>query len=366
VTGAIFALVEPSRGTFRAQPEVADVQQRMRVGVDMLSKDLVMAGAGVYMGANSGSLINFFPPVMPFRMGQRYPGEPPGDGTITDRITIAYIPNTPSQAAVRDAMPKTSREIKVFAQASCGGSDVQIVCPNGETSDGSLCGFCKDDRVVVFDGTGYFDFLTITKVNADNGTNPGPLIQYDKEREDLSKHYCPEDLPPMVQCEDPGHSPQIAKVETHTYFREGNQLFHYAGGTEEPVPIVDNVVDLQFQYFVDPNPPVNVGCQAARDLPVLPSNGSSLVEMSVKDLVNGPYCPEQAPGADPPRTVFDADLYRVRKVRVLLRVQTGLDDLRGRDAFLFRNPGASSAGTRFVPDYELSFEITPRNMNLGR
>jgi len=76
VTGAIFALVDPSRGTFRAQPEVSDMQQRMRVGVDMLSKDLVMAGAGVYMGPGGGSLLNYFAPVLPFRMGELYPAEP--------------------------------------------------------------------------------------------------------------------------------------------------------------------------------------------------------------------------------------------------------------------------------------------------
>ena len=32
ITGAIFALVDPARGTFRQQPEVSDMQQRLRVG----------------------------------------------------------------------------------------------------------------------------------------------------------------------------------------------------------------------------------------------------------------------------------------------------------------------------------------------
>jgi prepilin-type N-terminal cleavage/methylation domain-containing protein len=359
VTGAIFALVDPSRGTFRAQPEVADIQQRMRVGIDMLSKDLVMAGAGVYMGVGSGSLINFFAPILPFRSGELYPTEPM-QRYFPDRITITYVPNTPSQATVRDAMPHKSANVKAFQQSSCGAGGAQMMCPDGSLSDGTLCGFCVDDRAAIFDTTGSFDFFTITQIQAENTqNNPGPLIQH--RRQDLSKQYCAEDEPPMVNCPNPGHSPQIAKVETHTYFREGNQLFHYAGGIVPPVPIVDNVVDLQFQYFGDPNPPVTVGCPAAQALPVLPSNGSSLVELTEAMLRDGPFCPDAAhPNS------FDADLYRVRKVRVLLRVQTGLDDLRGRDTFLFRNPGWSSSGTRFVPDYELSFEITPRNMNLGR
>jgi len=47
VTGAVFQLMNPAQGTFQAQPEVSDMQQRMRVGVDVLTKDIVMAGAGV-------------------------------------------------------------------------------------------------------------------------------------------------------------------------------------------------------------------------------------------------------------------------------------------------------------------------------
>jgi hypothetical protein len=40
--------------------------------------------------------------------------------------------------------------------------------------------------------------------------------------------------------------------------------------------------------------------------------------------------------------------------------------LRGTDAFLFQNPGISTSSYRMIPDYEMSFEISPRNMNLTR
>jgi prepilin-type N-terminal cleavage/methylation domain-containing protein len=372
VTGAIFALVDPSRGTFRAQPEVSDMQQRMRVGVDMLSKDMVMAGAGVYMGAGSGSLLNFFAPVLPYRMGELYPAEPL-QRYFPDRITISYVPNTPSQATVRDAMPQASANVKSNHQSNCGAGGMQLVCPDGSLSDGTLCGFCVSDRAVIFDDTGSFDFFTITQLQADHtSANPGTLMQH--RRQDLSKRYCADAEPPNPNCDDPGHNPQIAKVETHTYFWCGpgstepacpgggtNQLMHYSGDDMPPVPIVDNVVDLRFQYFGDPNPPATVGCPAAQTLPALPSGGSSLVELTAAMLRDGPFCPDAAhPNG------FDADLYRVRKVRVLLRVQTPLGDLRGTDVFLFRNPGFGGGGTRRVPDYELSFEISPRNMTLMR
>ena len=32
VTGAVFTLMNPTQGTYKAQPEVSDMQQRMRVG----------------------------------------------------------------------------------------------------------------------------------------------------------------------------------------------------------------------------------------------------------------------------------------------------------------------------------------------
>ena len=69
VTGAVFHMMNPAQGTFQAQPEVADMQQRMRVAVDSLTKDLVMAGAGTYVGASAGALYNFMAPIMPYRMG---------------------------------------------------------------------------------------------------------------------------------------------------------------------------------------------------------------------------------------------------------------------------------------------------------
>jgi prepilin-type N-terminal cleavage/methylation domain-containing protein len=371
VTGAIFALVDPSRGTFRAQPEVADIQQRMRVGVDTLSKDLVMAGAGVYLGSGSGSLINFFAPVFPYCVGALCP-EPPALYQGGDQITITYVPNTPSQTSVRDAMPDDSNNVKTFKQTSCGTNGTTFECANGEVSDGSLCGFCVGDRAAIFDDTGSFDFFTVMHIQADNNPNLGPQLNH--RGQGLSKQYCHEDDPPMVNCKYPGHNPQIAKVETHTYFldRDTRQLMHYTGDPEvKPVPVLDNVVDLRFEYFGDPNPLLSVKCEAAHTQ--LPSSGSSLVLLDEQLLRNGEKCPPADEEGKVNANAFDADLYRVRKIRVLLRVQTGLDDLRGRDAAgaqgprkLFQIPGYSASGTRFVPDYELSFEVSPRNMNLAR
>src|SRR4029079_11537118 len=45
VTGTVFTLIDPSQGTYRAQPEVSDMQQRARVGVSQMYNDIVMSGA---------------------------------------------------------------------------------------------------------------------------------------------------------------------------------------------------------------------------------------------------------------------------------------------------------------------------------
>ena len=355
VTGAIFALVDPSHGTFRAQPEVADMQQRMRVATDQLSKDLIMAGAGTYSGAITGALSNFFAPIMPFCMGTlcgtTLPSDPSGR-YYPEWITISYVPNTAAQTRVRDPMPQPSAEIKVEAQPGCPAGDL-------------LCGFRQGMRVLIYDDTGTFDFFTVTEVQeASLHLQHRPPIN----PENFSKRYTP------------AENARIAQVETHTYFidrpgddptcLQGCQLMHYWGDNREPEPLVDNAVDLRFQYFGDPNPPLaprppvgGVNCifdaGGTSTMPTLPSDGSSLVELPEALIKAGPLC-------GMPPNQFDADLYRIRKVRVLVRIQTPLGDLRGGDPFLFHSPGTSSGGRRFVPDYELTFEVAPRNMNLTR
>ena len=98
VTGAIFSLMNPAQGSSEAQTEIADVQQRMRVGSDALFKELVMAGAGVYHGSTTGSLINFFAPILPRRSGAQNPD--PATVFRPDAISLTYIPNSYTQTTI--------------------------------------------------------------------------------------------------------------------------------------------------------------------------------------------------------------------------------------------------------------------------
>jgi hypothetical protein len=337
ITGAIFSLVTPAQGTSEAQPEVADLQQRTRVGSEVLFKELVMAGAGPYQGATSGSLINYFAPILPRRTGRISPDL--FNRYRSDAITLSYIPNTYSQTTLSSSMPDVSAELKVHDQSNC---------PRGQ----QLCGFTEGMEVLIFDSSGNFDTFSITEVQNDAGH-----LQH--RGQDLNHEY-------------QASTSTITQVESNTYYldRQNNQLRKYDGDATD-LPLVDNVVDLRFEYFGDPNPPTKPKPAAGESnclydaagnltgLPVLAPDEGSLVRLTEAMLTDGPWC---GGGSNK----FDADLLRMRKVRVTMRMQVGSSRLRGADTQLFVNPGTSLGGERFVPDYSVAFEVSPRNLNLSR
>ncbi len=376
VTGAIFTLMNPAQGTFQTQPEVSDMQQRLRVGVDALSRDLSMAGAGTYSGTAVGALGNFFAPILPYRQGGLSPDAP---GTYkTDTITVAYVPPTSSQTTIAPpGMPQPSAEIKVNAQPGC---------PIVQGQRDQLCGFKDGMRAVIFDDTGSYDTFTIT--NVQGAANP-PHFQH--RLDTFSKSY--------------GADAYIAQVATHTYYLKTDnaantyQLMHYDGDLTD-LPVVDNVVALQFDYYGEPAGPSLVppppdstiratygpkppklgvdggnGYAAGENCTffVDPENGQQatrlailsaeqgLVHLTAGQLTDGPWCPS----ATAPNR-FDADLLRIRAIKVKLRVQVGLASLRGPAGVLFTHAGTSAGGNRWVPDQEIKFDISPRNLNLGR
>jgi hypothetical protein len=337
VTGAIFSLMNPAQGNAQTQPEVADMQQRMRLGNDTIFKELVMSGAGPYQGPVRGALVNFFAPILPRRVGFQSPDAP--TKFRDDTITLSYIPNSYSQTTISQSMPTPSSELKVTDQPNCP-----------EDAD-NLCGFDEGDDVIIFDTSGNFDIFTITQVQ-----DAAAHMQH--RGQSLSTAY------------NVGAS--ITQIVSNTYYlnSQTNQLMRYDGYTEE-LPLVDNVVDLKFEYFGDPNPPMqpkpplgesNCLYDAAGNyinMPTLTPDEGSLAPLPGNMLTDGPMC-----GGG--NNAFDADLLRIRKVRVTMRVQAANPALRGADTALFKHPGTSRGGDKFIPDYTIAFEISPRNLNLAR
>lgn len=355
ITGAIFAIMNPSQNSAQAQPEVADIQQRMRVSNELLFKELVMAGAGPYQGTIRGSLIDFFAPIIPRRLGKTAPDAK----TVvkTDAITLTYVPNSYSQTTIETDMPNTSVELKVTAQRNCPGNN-------------ELCGFTEGMEVLIFDTSGSFDTFTITQVQ-------GAAGHLQHRGQIFSTAY------------KTGAS--ITQVQSNTYFldRAQHKLMR-DDGDGNVVPLVDNVVDLRFDYFGDPvpprlpKPPLGVGnClwdnaqpvanYNSAEMPTLTADEGGLTRLDPDQLNDGPWC---GGGTNE----FDADLLRIRKIRVTLRIQAALPQLRGKDSGgaavgscngagytgLFMCPGTAQGGEKFIPDYIVAFDVTPRNLNLTR
>jgi type II secretory pathway pseudopilin PulG len=370
VVAGVFAALNPSQGSYQTQPEVSDMQQRLRVAVDSLSKDLLMAGAGTYSGTLLGALDNYFAPVTPYRLGGT---SPDAAGTFrSDAITLIYVETSAAQTTISDPMPQPSAELKVNAQAGCPSGDL-------------LCGFREGMMVIIFDDSGSWDPFTITQVQ-------GPALHLQHRGQVFSKAY-------------PAGS-YIAQIGFHVYYlladdsTETYELRHFDGFQTDQA-VADNVVALNFQYFGDPQPPalkkpvtdptgpwttygakppalgvdnsfddypagencvfkVEGGQQVSR-LPVLAAGSNGLVALTPAMLTDGPWCPSSDVASR-----YDADLLRIREIRVTLRVQEAAKRLRGPAGVLFAHGGTSSGGDRYVPDQQVQFDITPRNMNLGR
>jgi hypothetical protein len=178
---------------------------------------------------------------------------------------------------------------------------------------------------------------------------------------------------------------------------DGTQLVSGNGGVSD-LPFVDHVAGFDVQLFGEPQPPRLVasgpsdkratygptppaigvdneqdawpagenctfldagGTQQSR-LPAL-GGGTGLVRLPQGLLTDGPWCPD----ADAPNRV-DADLFRVREVRVVLRLEAASAAVRGGDVRLFAHPGAAPDPLRWVPDRQVTIDVVPRALHIGR
>jgi hypothetical protein len=236
-------------------------------------------------------------------------------------------------------------------------------------------------RLLIADAAGRRDVVTVTGVDGD-----ALHIAHDGE---LSAPYA--------------RGSAVAPFSMHTYYVKSDesartyQLMRY-DGAETDLPVADHVVDLRFEYFGDPLPPMRLadrplagpgpwttygprppaiaddnapwppgencvfvvdpvtGAHAPR-LPVLGGGSSILLAESM--LKDGPWCPDAAA-----HDRFDADLLRIRRIRVSLRVQVAQESLRGPAGPLFARGGTSTGATPIVPDRQIQFDVAPRNMSL--
>ena len=109
-----------------------------------------------------------------------------------------------------------------------------------------------------------------------------------------------------------------------------SQLMRAAGGGGD-APVADGVRSVAFAYFGDPAIAVEDPAAACS----IPSTGAALVPIAGAEFGDGPFCAASG-GAAP----FDADLLRIRKIGIRIRVAGAVADV--------------------------AFEVAPRNLNQDR
>jgi type II secretory pathway pseudopilin PulG len=309
VVASTLTLMRGAQGMFAAQAELTDLQQRLRLGVNALTRDLLMAGAGTYSGPMAGSLGAFFGTVLPYRLGA-VNADAVGQ-YFTDRLTVVYVPPTVAQTRLADPLGPSPAFARITHDPGCPAAD--------------SCGFERGMAALVMDQTGAWDTFTVGDVQ-------GSVLQLLHRGSQAFRPY-------------PAGS-YISEVITHTYWlktdpdNDAYQLMRY-DGDQADVPIVDNVVGLNFEYFG----------QAESGIA-----GEPLVVLSPSQLTDGPWRPDAGSAGR-----YDADLLRVRRIRVTLRVQASAA-FRAAAGPLFMYAGTSTTSERYLPDREITFDVAPRNL----
>jgi len=334
--GVLFHFAAGTQRLATAQPEAADVNQRLRVAAGMIVRDLLDAGAADAQG-RLGTLANHLPPIVPARTGAI--AADPELTAFDDRLSIVFVPGGGARA-------------ELAADMAGSGVDVPINTAMPGCPASGICGFVEGTRAAIVNtsrlGAGY-DLFSVTSALAGLGHGPPN--------------------PPFSQAYARSTTAVVPLVQRVYYLdRAASRLMVY-DGFKSTFPLIDNVVHLEFAYFGDPHP---ASVAAPEDdagncvyapgdppAPLMPPLGTAtLARMTLAQFTDGPFC-----GVYPNR--FDADLLRIRRVRVRLRVQAALDQVRGRGIH-YVNPGLADGDLAAVRDLEVTFEAAPRNMQPAR
>ena len=326
-------LAADAQVAWRAAAAQADLQQRIRVVQDHLTRALREAGAGPFTGPARASMMRGVPAVVPRRVGAR--GAHPPDEFRTDTFTIVRAVAESEHGVLLTAAPAGTGVIELAPLAGCS-------LPS--------CGFEAGTSLMLLDRSGNYDVFTVTSTD-------GPVVTVRHQGTGSWTSY-------------PAGTPVIA-VESTTYALDaGARVLRRYDGDASDLPLVDDVVGMRVGYFGEPEPPVwprpaagESNCLYASDgsflsalMPVIGPPGR-LVELSPAMLTDGPWCGAGA-------TRFDADLLRVRRLRVSVRLQAGDAAVRGTDPVHFANPGRARRAPLLVSDAIVPIDVAPRNLRL--
>jgi len=223
VLAAVFTAIDPAHGSFATEPEVADLQQRLRVATQTLAEDLVTSGARSATSSTLGGDVAPFPAVLPYRLGPL--NARPPDAAAADVVTVISAPATAAETTIADAIRAPSAGTTVVAAPGC---------PWTSGARDPACGLRAGAMVLVRDQHG-FDVFTIASV-------AGSFVSLEQVRHMLAR--------PLEA------GSRIVEVVATTYYMRVDeqtrtyQLMRYNGRSSD-APVVDHVVALAFEYLGD-------------------------------------------------------------------------------------------------------------------
>jgi hypothetical protein len=319
-----------AQANWRVTGARVDLQQRARAVADMLSRSLREAGGGPQAGIAYGPLARRVPAVLPRRIGAR--GADPFDEVRSDAFTAIRVVADTTHAALSMPLAPGSTTIELANAPGCA-------IPT--------CGFADGSTAMVVAPDGAYDIFSVTGVAGASLTVRG--------------------LGPGSGRTHRLGSP-VLSIESASFFVAPPSVLHRYDGDASDVPAIDDVVGIDVRYYGATQPPLwprppggeanclydAAGSYQAALMPTLSGVGG-LVEMTAAMLSDGPWCGSGA-------NQFDADLLRVRRLRISVRLQAADAALRGRDTGRFFNPGTATGDTSMVADVVVPLDITPRNL----
>ena len=353
------------------QPEAADLEQRLRTGLATLAADIGRAGAGTSIGCAPGPLHRYVAPIRPYRVGLRSP-QPPGTfdpSAISHAVRARRRPRRGAGTAPR------------FCGRRRGDRSHQRVlrCPSDAGVRGGHVGRDHQRRPrgrrVPGDGR---------RTRRPWSRADGAVARRGPCRRCVRRRGRGTVVPAFARCRNWRVLPlAIRRVHERASGggsrgwpdvrvpRRASPREAHRGSVEEPAgpwttygpkppPIgYDNPLDTW---------PAGESCLfAAGDplqvprLPALGDAAGGLVPLAGTVFSDGPWCADGGrPGA------FDADLFRIRRVVLTLRVEAPSTFLRGPLGPLFARSGSATGGSWFVPDRTVTVDIAPRNMGTDR
>ena len=328
------ALVEAA-DAFAWQPAAGELTARARAVAQAITADLTAAGAGprvrtgaagVVVGTDTARLSAWMPPILP-RLVALAGGDDDGIAR-TNRLSMLTIADSAPQAAVRRQPP---------GWAFVPGP----TCP--ALIDG--CGLRPEMPLLLLEPRPGFH-LTVAGAVDDSGLE-------------------------LLDVAATGDDAVVTAVEVVSYRFDagrGELLRGRAGG--RGLPVADHVTAFDVELWGDADPPDGprwpasggdtcvIDADGAPRLPAWAPPASPAVRLDVARLSDGPWC-----GVPPFR--FDADLFRVRRVRVHVRLEAEAASARGRNPARVTRVGLATAASREVDDLDVVVEVTPPALRGG-